>query len=59
MGQQLFGKVSTESLKLLDGFSQVDRVPEHNRGNNWRKLLGELDDFRETEYRPKLEWIGG
>jgi hypothetical protein len=34
MGQQLFEKVSTESLKLLDGFSQVDRVPEQNRGTS-------------------------
>jgi hypothetical protein len=39
MGQQLFGKVSTESLKLLDGFSQVDRVPEHNRGNNQAEAI--------------------
>ena len=36
MGQQLFGKVS---LKLLDGFFQVDRVPEHNRGNNQAEAI--------------------
>jgi hypothetical protein len=56
MGQQLFGKVSTESLKLLDGFSQVDRVPEHNRGNNQAEaicpvllvLVGSVSQFAET-----------
>src|SRR5258707_8245305 len=56
MGQQLFGKVSTESLKLLDGFSQVDRVPEHDRGNNQAEAIcpvllvfvGSVSQFAET-----------
>lgn len=56
MGQQLFGKVSRESLKLLDGFSKVNRVPEHNRGNNQAEaicpvllvLVGSVSQFAET-----------
>jgi hypothetical protein len=56
MGQQLFGKFYMESLKLLDGVSQVDRVPEHNRGNNQAEaicpvllvLVGSVSQFAET-----------
>ena len=39
MGQQLLGRVSTDSLKLMDGFFQVDRVPEHDRGNNQAETI--------------------
>ena len=39
MGQQFLRKVSTDSLKLLDGFFQVDCVPEHNRGDNQAEAI--------------------
>ena len=56
MGQQLFERVSTDSLKLLDGFFQVDRVPEHDRGNNQAEAIcpvllvfvGSVSQFAET-----------